>query len=56
MTPSFSGAAVSSVKSGVNKVAAEQGGHYPPTSYNDYQYPGLNLHVLFLYTMLFGVT
>ncbi|PWA85909.1 YTH domain-containing protein [Artemisia annua] len=41
MTPSFSGAAVSSVKSGVSKVAAEQGGHYPPTSYNDYQYPGL---------------
>nr|GEW49442.1 YTH domain-containing protein [Tanacetum cinerariifolium] len=42
MTPSFSGAAVSSVKSGVNTAAAEQGGHYTPTNSYDYQYPGLN--------------
>ncbi|GKC55062.1 hypothetical protein Tco_1077807, partial [Tanacetum coccineum] len=36
------GATVSFVKSGVNKASTEEGGHYPPTTCYDYQYPGVN--------------
>nr|GFA58191.1 hypothetical protein [Tanacetum cinerariifolium] len=40
------------VKSGVNKASTEKGGHYPPTTCYDYQYPGVNG----MYAQAFGST
>ncbi|GJV74667.1 hypothetical protein Tco_1506251 [Tanacetum coccineum] len=43
-------ATVSFVKSSVNKASTEEGGHYPPTTCYDYQYPAAALKA-FAYQM-----